>query len=165
MADNDSAIRTAVARSMSKYKISAGEGHIEVRAYYASEVDNGSSAGMSTKRIAAVMSEKIRDRMIAVTKEIQVSAGQKDAVVENISAKSYDISVEPSDDERKVLAIPSEDAWLNPVNFSVYRSGISDSQKVIDSVFGNQEILQLPVNAVDIVYIVNKNRGNTKAKA
>jgi len=171
MADVDSAIRSAVARSIAKFKISSGEGRIEVRAYYASTVDvPPSSSGeifFGTKSVADEIVKTVKNRFSEIASEVQLSAGWSGINTESapsaegttspqvaVSAKTYDISVDLDEEGRKVLAIPSEEAWLNPVNLQIG-----------GGLFSSGESVQLPINAVDIVYIVNKNRGNTKGKA
>ena len=141
--DCASSIRAAAATAIAKSSLSS-EGYIEIRGYYT----NFENMQYAQKFVDAITAKFIQEMSAINSSAVKVGLGvigsasnTMPAIISNI----YDITKDLTDDQRKVLPIPSEDAWLNPVSVEVE---------------GN--VIQLPLNAVDIVYVVNKSKGNVK---
>lgn len=130
--DNYGAIQNAALRAQAKLATGdASVGHVEIRAYYA---DGSTDAGVEKADALGLAVRQVFMELLALP------VPRPDLVVR----RNVNLISELTEEEARVLAFPSEDAWINPYP--------------AHTIIG--QAIELPVNAVDIVYVVDRDNRN-----
>ena len=137
---------------------------IEVRTYF-------SSSDSNTKVIAEMLAAVVLDVLKSGTMDIPdqffglLRGGSNIRQAESlpklvsgdvdISSYTVDISGPLGDEDRRFLRFPSEDAWTLPYTTRASFFDADNSQAHDERIVRGESFAELPVNAIDIVYVVD----------
>jgi hypothetical protein len=142
---------------------------LEVRAYYSNESGTKEIAERFADLVKEALQNGYTSSSLSVLDTLSGTNRTEDQYTipkldtdMSVTTHVIDITTDLSDEDRTYLRFPSEDAWTNPhvTKVDVFTANSKDD---FERIAKGDILTELPINAVDIVYVVD-NSGRQQVK-